>query len=199
MCSIMCYVGGDKNKRAFKEGFMKTKMRGPDNTNIISINDSLMGFHRLAIMDLNESGMQPFEYDGSYVICNGEIYDFKMLRDDLINKGYSFKSESDCEVLLPLYFEYGFEMFKMLDAEYALVIYDKNKNTYIAARDPIGIRPLFYGYDKDGNIIFASEAINLVELCDEVKAFPPGHYYIDGKFFEYNKIYEPKSKCSDDL
>ena len=199
MCSIMCYVGGDKNKSAFKEGFMKSKMRGPDNTNIISINDSLMGFHRLAIMDLNESGMQPFEYDGSYVICNGEIYDFQILKNDLIKKGYGFKSESDCEVLLPLYFEYGLEMFKMLDAEYALVIYDKNKNTYIAARDPIGIRPLFYGYDKDGNIIFASEAINLVELCDEVKAFPPGHYYIDGKFFEYNKIYEPKSKCSDDL
>ena len=199
MCSIMCYEGGDKNKSAFKEGFMKSKMRGPDNTNIISINDSLMGFHRLAIMDLNESGMQPFEYEGSYVVCNGEIYDFKMLRDDLINKGYNFKSESDCEVLLPLYFEYGLDMFKMLDAEYALIIYDKNKNTYIAARDPIGIRPLFYGYDKDGKILFASEAINLVELCKEVMPFPPGHYYIDGKFIEYNRIYEPKNKCNDDL
>lgn len=199
MCSIMGYVNGIKNRSAFEEGFFKSKMRGPDDTNIISLKDDLLGFHRLAIMDLKSSGMQPFEYDGSYVVCNGEIYDFKILRDELVKKGYEFKSDSDCEVLLPLYFEYGTKMFTMLDAEYALIIYDKKNDKYLAARDPIGIRPLFYGYDKDGNIVFASEAINLVKICKEVKPFPPGHYYDDGKFVEYNNISLPKNKNDDDL
>ena len=197
MCSIMCYIDGGKNKSAFAEGFIKSKMRGPDDTKIILINNDLMGFHRLSIMDLENTGMQPFEYDGSYVICNGEIYGFSSIKDEMIKKGYEFRSNSDCEILLPMYFEYGTKMFSMLDAEYALVIYDKKRNTYVAARDPIGIRPLFYGYDKDNNIIFASEAINLVNLCKEVKPFPPGHYYIDGKFIEYNNIYLPKKKCDD--
>ena len=199
MCSIMCYIKGDKSKSAFVDGFMKSKMRGPDDTIIIPIKNDLMGFHRLAIMDLENTGMQPFEYDGSYVVCNGEVYGFSKIKEEMITKGYNFKGNSDCEILLPMYFEYGTEMFKMLDAEYALVIYDKKKDTYIAARDPIGIRPLFYGYDKDGNIIFASEAICLVDLCKTVKPFPPGHYYIDGKFVEYNSIYLPKKKCDDGI
>ena len=199
MCSIMCYTGGIKNRSAFEEGFMKTKMRGPDDTCVLSINNDLMGFHRLAIMDLESSGMQPFEYDGSYIVCNGEIYGFEALKQDLIKEGYKFKSNSDCEILLPLYEKYGLQMFERLDAEYALVIYDKKQDKYIAARDPIGIRPLFYGYDSDGNIAFASEAINLVNLCKEVLPFPPGHYYVDGKFIEYNNIATPKQKYKGDL
>ncbi len=71
---------------------------------------------------------------------------------------YSFVSDSDCEILLPLYKEYGTDMFAMLDAEFALILYDGEKGEYIAARDPIGIRPLYYGYDEKGVILFASEA-----------------------------------------
>ena len=199
MCSIMLYTDGLKNRGAFEEGFMKSKMRGPDDTCILSIKNDLMGFHRLAIMDLDSSGMQPFEYNGSYLVCNGEIYGFDTLKKELIKDGFSFKSNSDCEVLLPMYEKYGLQMFERLDAEYALVLYDKKQDKYIAARDPIGIRPLFYGYDKDGNIAFASEAINLVDICKEVKPFPPGHYYIDGKFVEYNNISSPKQELTDDL
>ena len=199
MCSIMLYTDGLKNRGAFEEGFMKSKMRGPDDTCILSIKNDLMGFHRLAIMDLDSSGMQPFEYNGSYLVCNGEIYGFDTLKKELIKDGFSFKSNSDCEILLPMYEKYGLQMFERLDAEYALVLYDKKQDKYIAARDPIGIRPLFYGYDKDGNIAFASEAINLVDICKEVKPFPPGHYYIDGKFVEYNNISIPKQKLTDDL
>ena len=73
-------------------------------------------------------------------------------------------------------------MFKELDGEFALIIYEENSKQLIAARDPIGIRPLFYGYDKDKQIIFASEAKNLVGLCDKIYPFPPGHYYKDGQF-----------------
>ena len=96
-------------------------------------------------MGLSEEGMQPFHLGGDMVVCNGEIYGFRKLRAQLAAK-YTFRSESDCEILLPLYREYGLEMFKMLDAEFAMILYDAQKDSLIAARDPIGIRPLFYGY-----------------------------------------------------
>ena len=86
-----------------------------------------------------------------------------------------------------MYEKYGVEMFAMLDAEYACVIYDAKKNSLIAARDPIGIRPLFYGY-RNGGIVFASEAKNLVGLVEEIKPFPIGHYYADGKFVCYRDM-----------
>ena len=130
-------------------------------------------------MDMSDRGMQPFVKDGNMAICNGEIYGFRILMGQLKNLGYKFSSVSDCEVLLPMYEQYGTRMFRKLDAEYALVIYDGAHDRYIAARDPIGIRPLFYGFSKKtGSIIFASEACNLVGLCDRIKPFPPGYYYI---------------------
>ena len=73
----------------------------------------------------------------------------------------------------------------MLDAEFALVLYDGNTASYVAARDPLGIRPLYYGYDEDGQMIFASEAKNLVGLTERIMPFPPGHYFKDGKFICY--------------
>ena len=90
-------------------------------------------------------------------------------------------------------------MFKMLDAEFALILYDGRTKEYIAARDPIGIRPLYYGYDKKGVIVFASEPKNLVTLCDKIMPFPPGHYYKDGKFVCYCDIAKPETVCHDDL
>ena len=187
MCSIMGYCGADVPYAAFKKGFDMTISRGPDDSRIVDTKKGLLGFHRLAIMGLHPEGMQPFELDGSYVVCNGEIYGFEKLKKEL-EKKYSFKSDSDCEILLPMYKEYGVEMFKMLDAEFACIIYDAKSEEYIAARDPIGIRPLFYGYDDKGVIVFASEAKNLVGLCKKVIPFPPGHYYKDGKFICYNDI-----------
>lgn len=187
MCSIMGYCGEGASFAAFKEGFDKTISRGPDDSRIIDTKKGLLGFHRLAIMGLHPEGMQPFELDGSYVVCNGEIYGFEKMKREL-SKKYSFENDSDCEILLPLYKEYGVSMFKMLDAEFACIIYDADNEEYIAARDPIGIRPLFYGYDDKGVILFASEAKNLVGLCDKVMPFPPGHYYRDGEFVCYNDI-----------
>ena len=120
------------------------------------------------------------------------------MKKELEEKGYTFKSDSDCEILLPLYKEYGTDMFGMLDAEYALILFDGDTRSYIAARDPIGIRPLYYGYDKDGAAIFASEAKNLVGLTDKIMPFPPGHYYKDGEFICYRDITEVSSVCMDD-
>ena len=190
MCSIMGYCAPCADLELFKQGFGRTVSRGPDDSRIADTGRGLLGFHRLAIMGLSPEGMQPFELDGSYVVCNGEIYGFEKLREALSDK-YTFKSGSDCEVLLPLWREYGTGMFPMLDAEFALVIYDAATQGFIAARDPIGIRPLFYGYDKNGAIMFASEAINLVGLSDHIMPFPPGCYWKDGEFVRYCDIAAP--------
>lgn len=197
MCSIMGYCGSGADLTAFKKGFGQTVSRGPDDSRIINTGNGLLGFHRLAIMGLTPSGMQPFELNGSYVVCNGELYGFEKQKAALIEKGYSFESDSDCEILLPLYREYGTDMFPMLDAEFACVIYDGEKREYIAARDPIGIRPLYYGYDGNGVIVFASEAKNLVGLVGDILPFPPGHYYKNGEFTCYCDITKVDAICRD--
>jgi len=199
MCSIMGYCDARASLKAFKAGFEKTVSRGPDDSAILCTSGGLLGFHRLAIMGLHPEGMQPFERDGSAVVCNGEVYGFAAQRQALIDKGYTFVSESDCEILLPLWFEYGVDMFPMLDAEFALILYDGASGEFVAARDPIGIRPLFYGYDENGSILFASEAKNLVDLCAEIKPFPPGHYWKGGEFVCYCDIAAVDAVCHDDL
>lgn len=201
MCSVMGYCGALSDlfdEAAFMEGFNKTISRGPDDTRIVKLKSGILAYHRLAIMGLSSSGMQPFELDGNYVVCNGEIYGFDKFKKNLSPK-YSFVSESDCEIILPLYKEYGVEFFKMLDAEFAMIIYDGKSENFIAARDPIGIRPLYYGYDKAGVIVFASEAKNLVPLCEQIFPFPPGHYYKDGKFICYHDISDVLLYHYDDL
>lgn len=188
MCTIMAYLKEKADQDQFAQALSKTESRGPDATRIIKLEKGLMGFQRLSIMGLSEEGMQPFSYKDNYCICNGEIYGFRKIKEDLINKGYTFKSDSDCEILLPLYEQMGCDMFKNLDAEFATVIYDGEKKDFIAARDPIGIRPLFYGYDTDGNIVFASEAKNLVDFVEKIIPFPCGHYYKDGEFICYRDM-----------
>ena len=198
MCSIMGYCSRSAAFDVFMKGFRKTTSRGPDDTRVVQTGDGLLGFHRLAIMGLTPSGMQPFKLGDSYVVCNGEIYGFEKLKKELLGK-YTFESDSDCEILLPMYQEYGTDMFSMLDAEFACILYDGDKREFIAARDPIGIRPLYYGYDKDGAVIFASEAKNLVGLTDKIMPFPPGHYYKDGQFICYCDITKVDTVCHDDL
>ena len=176
MCSIMGYCSSSAVLSSFMEGFQKTISRGPDDTKVVDTGNGILGFHRLAIMGLAPSGMQPFRLGDSYVVCNGEIYGFEKIKKALSEK-YTFESDSDCEILLPMYQEYGTDMFSMLDAEFACIIYDGETGGFIAARDPIGIRPLYYGYDKNQDIVFASEPKNLIGLADRIMPFPPGYYY----------------------
>ena len=199
MCSIMCYCSGCADKELFLKGFERTVSRGPDDSRVIDTGCGLMGFHRLSIMGLTPSGMQPFKLDNSYVVCNGELYGFEKIKKLLYKKGYIFHSDSDCEIILPMYREYGTGMFAMLDAEFAMVIYDDESGQYIAARDPLGIRPLYYGYDRNGAIVFASEAKNLVPIAERILPFPPGHFYRNGRFTPYMTIYAPKTVCGDDV
>ncbi len=199
MCSIIGYCGAVPDRAAFERGFAQTKSRGPDDTRIVDTGSGVLGFHRLSIMGLTDEGMQPFSLGGCFAVCNGELYGFEKEREKLKKKGYAFRSDSDCEILLPLYFEYGTELFAGLDAEFACIIYDGRTKEYIAARDPVGIRPLYYGYDGRGTIVFASEAKNLVGLVGEIKPFPPGHYYKDEKFIRYCDIAAAQTLCRDDL
>ncbi|MBO4452554.1 MAG: asparagine synthase B [Clostridia bacterium] len=199
MCSIIGYCGKIADKQAFETGFARTRSRGPDDSRVLPAGEGVFGFHRLSIMGLTGSGMQPFELDGSLVVCNGEIYGFEKEKAKLAAKGYTFKSGSDCEILLPMYFEYGVDMFAMLDAEFACVIYDGRTKEYIAARDPIGIRPLYYGYDENGIVVFASEAKNLVGVVEKIFPFPPGHYYKNGSFICYSDIASAEKMCYDDI
>ena len=198
MCSIMGYCSRNAAMDLFEKGFEKTISRGPDDSRIVDTGEGILGFRRLAIMGLTPSGMQPFQLGKSYIVCNGEIYGFEKLRKELSGK-YSFVSDSDCEILLPLYKEYGMKMFSMLDAEFACIIYDGDTKEYIAARDPIGIRPLYYGYDAEGAMVLASEAKNLVGLVNKIMPFPPGHYYKGGEFICYCDIAETEDICRDDL
>ena len=183
MCSIMGLTKAIPQEELLPY-FMRTVSRGPDMHRIEQAGEGLLLFHRLAIMGLQEEGMQPFNLDGSMCVCNGELYGFRALKRELEGR-YEFKSGSDCELILPLWREHGTEMFKMLDAEFAMVIYDAERDTFIAARDPIGIRPLYYGELADGSTAFASEPKNLVGLCGKILPFPPGCYWFDGEFVRY--------------
>ncbi|MCR4682875.1 MAG: asparagine synthase B [Clostridiales bacterium] len=198
MCSVIGCLGPVDGK-AFSEGFARTKSRGPDDTRIIKTGEGLLGFHRLSIMGLTPSGMQPFELNGCAAVCNGELYGFETEREKLKKKGYVFASDSDCEIILPMYFEYGTDMFAMLDAEFACVIYDGRTDEYVAARDPIGIRPLYWGKTEEGTAVFASEPKNLVGLCESILPFPPGHYFKNGEFVCYRDISKVSEVSGDGL
>ncbi|MBO4559069.1 MAG: asparagine synthase B [Lachnospiraceae bacterium] len=222
MCSIFGFCGTDVKYETVKTALSKTHSRGPDASRVINTGNGWLGFNRLSIMGLTDAGMQPFlfgmkktlsvtafddpmtdhgpgKFCETILVCNGEIYGFRPLKDELIAKGYTFGSDSDCEILPALYKEYGTEMFKMLDAEYALIMYDAANGSYIAARDPIGIRPLYYGRSAAGSYIFASEPKNLTGLTDKIYPFPPGHYFKDGEFIKYRDMSEVKEVKHDDM
>ena len=186
MCGLLSYSGDVQELPDFEKIFNSLRHRGPDDTEILKVdnNGASMCFHRLAIMDPSQKGHQPFvdQETGSVAICNGEIYNYEILKHDY-EATYNFKSNSDCEVLVPMFRDQGIEkMCQHLDAEFALVIWDNKNKKLVAARDPIGIRPLYFGYTSSNKIMFASEIKVLAPFCEKVESFPPGHYY-DGKNF----------------
>ena len=200
MCSIIGYLGSSISAQDLRAGFDKTISRGPDDTRMLHIGAATLGFHRLAIMGLTPEGMQPFYRGADCVVCNGELYGFRFEKEILKRRGYKFCSDCDCEILLPLYYEYGLDMFRHMDAEFALILYDSRKDRLIAARDPIGIRPLFYGYSKSSHkIAFSSEMRNLIGWCDDIRPFPIGSYYCDGRFVRYEDIADVPAPMQDDM
>ncbi len=148
MCGFLAVASKEFDLKTFDEALAKNEDRGPDMTRVFDELDVTFGFNRLAIMDLSDSGMQPFESLDCTLVCNGEIYNYPELKKNL-ETDYQFTSGSDCEVLIPLYRKYGIDtMIKMLDGEFAFVLYDHKSKKVYAGRDIIGIRPMFYGYTK---------------------------------------------------
>jgi len=189
MCGIWALLSKANIKEfgVLYESFMKIKNRGPEYSSFDLITSkSILGFHRLAIMDMTAEGNQPFKHvrkDGScvYCICNGEIYDFEKLKKEY---DIETKSHSDCEVIIPLYEKFGFEKtLSLLGGEFACVIIDissKGDAKLFAGRDPIGVRPLFFGIERDSennisSICLSSELKGLPLTHKEVNVFNPGH------------------------
>jgi asparagine synthase (glutamine-hydrolysing) len=186
MCGLL-YASGIVDPKAFDEGFAAIAHRGPDQHRILSDESGTFGFHRLAIMDVSEAGMQPFVKDGLTLMVNGEIYNEHALKARYHD--YPYQGHSDCEVLLPLYRDKGAALCADLDAEFAFVLVDALGQHVLAGRDPLGIRPLFYGYQRStGAIAFASEAKALMPLCSKIYPFPIGTVYVDGRFVQYHDI-----------
>ena len=199
MCGIFAVIG---NKDYSKEDFNKIKERGPDDSQVTEIydtlnhytNNTILGFHRLRINDLSENGNQPMTYLGDTkcnLICNGEIYNYKQLQKD---NEFEMKSSCDCEIILHMYKKYGIEeTVKQLDGVFAFVLYD-NGMIYIA-RDIIGVRPLFIGRNEQNvyshissRFGFASEAKCLVNEFNKVEQFKPGHYAVlSENILQYNE------------
>ena len=171
MCGINGFISNEEKKPGDISsilGKMNQEIfhRGPDQDGAFTESNSSysvgMAMRRLSIIDL-ATGAQPITSDDEMIqlIFNGEIYNYRRLRDQLIQKGYSFKTTSDTEVILRLYEEYGNESFKMLDGMFAFSIYDKNLKRILIARDYFGEKPLYYTIDN-GNFLWASELKSII-------------------------------------
>jgi len=155
----------------------KIRHRGPDWSGIWCGGSAILAHERLSIVD-PESGKQPlFSPDGQQVLAvNGEIYNHQDIRRVHAGK-YAFQTGSDCEVILALYREKGIDFLEDLSGIFAFALYDNERDAFLIARDPIGVIPLYIGYDDDGTVYVASELKALEGQCDRYEPFLPGHYY----------------------
>ena len=194
MCGILGVI--TKNEldiEKCKSTLEKIRHRGPDNMSDLSLTTEtdykqFFGFVRLKIMDLSDSGNQPFHINDCVLICNGEIYNYK----ELIEK-YGFKDayqsdHNDCEVIIHMYRRFGIEKtINELDGVFSFCLFDKISNKYYVGRDPIGIRPLFIAY-LDKGWAFASEMKSLVDFNpSKIEQFPIGSYFdvFENKFYQF--------------
>jgi asparagine synthase (glutamine-hydrolysing) len=165
MCGILALVSkeNDPNLKAFEIALEKQKHRGPDGSRTIEVaKNTLFGFNRLTIQDLTESSMQPFSYEGNWLVFNGEIYNYKELREDLIRRGMQFSTTGDTEVLCVGLSVEGSDFIKKLNGIFAFCFYDRQKNTFLIARDMMGVKPLFYA-DTEDNFVAASDIRSLLQ------------------------------------
>ncbi|MDX6017735.1 asparagine synthase B [Shewanella indica] len=180
MCSIFAILDIQSDAAALRSTALEMsklmRHRGPDWSGIHTTARAILAHERLAIVDI-EHGAQPLlSADGQLVLAvNGEIYNHKELKAELGDK-YSYQTNSDCEVILALYQEYGCDFLDKLNGIFAFVLYDKAKDCYLVGRDHMGIIPLYTGRDTSGNFYVASEMKALVPVCKTVEVFSPGHY-----------------------
>lgn len=169
MCGFTGFIGEVENASAVLENMMNQIIhRGPDSGGSFIEGKAALGFRRLSIIDLHNGSQPLYNEDQSLVlIFNGEIYNFQLIREDLISKGHIFKTNTDSEILLHGYEEYGTELVKKLRGMFAFVIWDRNNQTLFAARDHFGIKPFYYG-QMNGTLFFGSE----------IKSFLPHPHFV---------------------
>lgn len=167
----------------------KIRHRGPDWSGVYAGKSAILAHERLSIVD-PESGRQPlFSPDAKQILAvNGEIYNHQSIRKRYAGK-YEFGTQSDCEVILPLYREKGVDFLEDISGIFAFALYDEEKDDFLIARDPIGVIPLYIGHDSDGKVYVASELKALEGFCETYEPFLPGHYYLgsEGKMVRWYK------------
>ncbi|MBS4059622.1 MAG: asparagine synthase B [Bacteroidetes bacterium] len=180
MCGIVCVFDLKTEPHLIRPQILdmskKVRHRGPDWSGMYYGEKVLMAHERLAIVDPISGGQPLYSSDKNLVLAvNGEIYNHMLLRTEL-KKPYAFQTESDCEIILALYNEKGTDFLEDLNGIFAFALYDKSDNSYLIARDHIGIIPLYMGWDKFGNFYVSSELKALEGVCSKIEEFPPGHY-----------------------
>ncbi|CAK7565458.1 MAG: asparagine synthetase [Sporothrix epigloea] len=195
MCGIFaCHRHPDVQK--FKPTALRLskaiRHRGPDWSGSFISNQTILCHERLSIVGV-ESGAQPLTNSDETIILavNGEIYNHRLLRKKL-KTPYHFKTTSDCEVIIPLYMEYGIDAPKHLDGMFSFVLYDKKLDRTIAARDPIGVTTFYQGWSSEqpGTTYFGSELKCMHPVCDKIESFPPGYVY-DSQSDERTRYFQP--------
>lgn len=185
MCGIVAIFHVEEQTQALRDKALrmsqKIRHRGPDWSGIYCGGHAILAHERLSIVD-PESGQQPlYSPDRRQVLAvNGEIYNHKDLRERYKDQ-YQFQTGSDCEVILALYRDRGIDFLEELNGIFAFALYDETRDEFLIARDPIGVIPLYIGYDADGKVYVASELKALEGQCDHYEPFLPGHYYWSGE------------------
>ncbi|RZJ65099.1 MAG: asparagine synthase B [Flavobacterium sp.] len=188
MCGILAIIGKGKDEQLVKQLSKRMSHRGPDESDMhVTEKGHILSHERLSIIDLH-SGKQPIQgCSSAWMVHNGEIYNHQTLRDTVL-KHHTFRSKSDSEVIVHLYEEFGYEFLHLLDGDFAFVVIDGDD--FIAGRDPLGVKPLYYGLDERGRVYFASEMKPIADQCKTFSTFPPGHYYTPKTGFV--KYYKPE-------
>ncbi|QBY05829.1 asparagine synthase B [Thalassotalea sp. HSM 43] len=180
MCSIFCILDIQSDATSLRSQAIELsrllRHRGPDWSGVYANDNAVLVHERLAIVD-TENGAQPlYNQNRNHVLAvNGEIYNHNNL-EHALTVDYQFQTKSDCEVILPLYQEFGASFIDQLEGMFAFCLYNEDDNSYLIARDHIGIIPLYTGHDEHGNFYVASEMKALTPVCKSVSEFPPGHY-----------------------
>ena len=181
MCGIVAILNVKEQTHALRDKALKMSQkirhRGPDWSGIYCGGSAILAHERLSIVDPESGGQPLYSPDKKQVLAvNGEIYNHQEIRR-LYAGQYEFQTGSDCEVILALYREKGINFLEDLSGIFAFVLYDEEKNEFLIARDPIGVIPLYIGYDSDGTVYVASELKALEGQCERYEPFLPGHYY----------------------
>ena len=210
MCGIVCAFDLKQKAEDLRPQLLemskKIRHRGPDWNGIYSDSNAILAHERLAIVD-PASGKQPLLSKDKKLIlaANGEIYNHRELRKKFVDT-YDFQTQSDCEVILALYKENGVDFLDDLNGIFGFAIYDVEKDSYLVARDHMGIIPLYMGWDQDGTFYVASELKALEGTCTKIELFPPGHYLssVDGElkkwysrdWMEYDAVKENETSIA---